>query len=395
MIRMAQCLSRSNRSSLVAILVFSFVGLLPFLPTPAALASTALHNQSSSSPAQSVDAEAELQTGIALTRQGRFTEAIPHFIAAQGRVSDEYAADFNLALCYVATGQPDRAIGLLNSLKDRGKSTAEVNNLLAQAYIGTRQDKEAMSVFQQAVVQTPEDEKLYLFLADACMDRQAYDLGLQILNTGLQHLPHSALLHYQRGVFFTFENLPDSAEEDFRRAEKLAPKTDTFYMAAGQAARLQGNISEAVRITHEGMLAGHQDYILLALFGSAVADSGAMPGEPIFKEAQAALEKSIAEHPAYAGSHLALAKLDLLANRLDDAIAHLKIACQLAPSDPSVYSHLAVAYRRRGDIAAAQRALATLAKLNEAAISKYKTDSPNKAGYVASGRSPRKPSQKQ
>ena len=360
-----------------------------------AFASTALRNQSNPLRAQSVDGEAELQTGIALTRQGQFTEAIPHFIAAQGRVRDEYAADFNLALCYVATGQPERAIGLLNSLKDRGKSAAEVNNLLAQAYIGTGKVKEAMAAFQLAVAQTPEDEKLYLFLADACMDHRSYDLGLQILNTGLQHLPDSARLQYERGVFYSLEDLPDSALQDYRLAEKSAPNGDIFYMAAGQAALLQGNISEAVRITGKGIRAGHRNFILLALFGSAVADSGAEPDEPTFAEAETALEESIAENPNYEGSRLALAKLELLANRLDDAITHLERARQLAPADPAVYSHLAVAYRRKGELAKAREALGTLAKLDATQVAKYKTDSPNKAGYVASGRSTRKPSQKQ
>ena len=50
----------------------------------------------------SASAEQELQTGTELTRQGHFREAIPHFLAAQGRVSNEFAADFNLALCYFA-----------------------------------------------------------------------------------------------------------------------------------------------------------------------------------------------------------------------------------------------------------------------------------------------------
>src|SRR5438105_6468796 len=48
-------------------------------------------------------AEVELETGITLTRSGRFAEAIPHFLAARGHVSSEYAAEFNLALCYVGT----------------------------------------------------------------------------------------------------------------------------------------------------------------------------------------------------------------------------------------------------------------------------------------------------
>lgn len=374
-----------------AITLFASLSIFAGLLLPRGSAANSFRSWANHQASRYLDPETELQTGINLTKQGRFTEAIPHFLGAQGRVRDEFAADFNLALCYVATGQPVPAVKILQSLKEGGNGTGEVNNLLAQAYIGAGQDKEALSVFQQAVAQAPKDEKLYLFLSDACMDHQSYDLGLQILDEGLRHLPDSARLHYERGVFFSLESLPDSALRDYGAASKLAPDTEIAYMAAGQAALLQGNISEAVRITHEGVRAGYQNYILLALFGSAVASSGAEPREPVFAEAQAALEKSIAEHPSYEGSHLALAKLDLQVNRLDDAIEHLEIARKLAPADPSVYSHLGVAYRRKGNLAKAQEVLATLAKLDATQAAKYKTDSPNRAGYVATGHAPRKP----
>src|SRR5262244_3633387 len=58
-------------------------------------------------------AEEELQKGTALTRAGLFAEAIPHLRAAQGRVSNDYAARFNLSLCLVAASQPKQAIPIL------------------------------------------------------------------------------------------------------------------------------------------------------------------------------------------------------------------------------------------------------------------------------------------
>ena len=356
------------------------------------VASTATEIQARGRLNPSSEAEKELQTGIALTQEGRFSEAIPHFLAAQGHVSDEYAENFNLALCYVGTEQFERAIQLLSTLKADGHDTAAVNNLLAQAYIGTGQDKEAFSAFQQAVQQNPDDEKLYMFVAEECMDRQSYDLGLDVLNIGLQHLPKSSRLHYERGVFFSFENEPDPATVDFDLASKLSPGSDIFYMAAGQKALLGGNMPEAVRITREGIKEGHGNYIVLTIFGKAIIQSGVNPGQPEFAEAQAALEKSVAERPSYAGSQAALGELYLMAGRVDDAIMRLEMARKLAPDDTSVYSHLAIAYRRKGDAERAKLMLAALAALNQKQAAKYKSDSPgHKAGYVSSGRAPRRP----
>ena len=356
------------------------------------VASNATEIQARGRAGASSNAERELQTGIALTQEGRFSEAIPHFLAAQGHVSDEYAEDFNLALCYVGTEQFRRAIQALGTLKADGHDTAAVNNLLAQAYIGTGQNKEAFSVFQQAVKQNPDDEKLYMFVAEECMDRQSYDLGLDVLNIGLQHLPNSSRLHYERGVFFSFENQPDPATADFDLASKLSPGSDISYMAAGQKALLEGNMPEAIRIAREGIKEGHDNYLLLTIFGKAVVQSGVSPGQPEFEEARTALEKSVAERPNYAVSQAALGELYLTAGRVEDAIAHLETARKLAPADTSVYSHLAIAYRRKGDAEAAKRMLAALAALNQQQAAKYKSDSPgHKAGYVSSGRRPQQP----
>ncbi|MHB8484363.1 MAG: tetratricopeptide repeat protein [Candidatus Acidiferrales bacterium] len=340
----------------------------------------------------SSQAEKELQTGIALTQEGRFSEAIPHFLAAQGHVSDEYAENVNLALCYVGTGQFTRAIQVLGTLKVEGHDTASVNNLLAQAYIGTGQDKEAFSAFQQAVKQTPRDEKLYMFVAEECLDRQSYRLGLDVLNIGLQHLPNSSRLHYERGVFFSFENEPDPATADFDLASKLSPGSDISYMAEGQKALLDGNMREAVRVAREGIKESRGNYILLTILGKAIIQSGVNPEQPEFREAQTALEKSVAERPNYAVSQAALGELYLMAGRTDDAITRLEAARKLAPDDASVYSHLAIAYRHKGDEQAAKRMLDALAALNQEQAAKYKSDSPgHKAGYVSSGRAPRRP----
>ena len=128
-----------------------------------------------------VDAESELRTGTSFTSQGHFSEAIPHLLAARGNVANEYAAGFNLALCYVATGQASQAIPILNELRASNHDNADVNNLLAQAYVGTAQDGEAFQALQRAVSFTPGNEKLYMFIVDACMDKQNYALGIKVV----------------------------------------------------------------------------------------------------------------------------------------------------------------------------------------------------------------------
>lgn len=317
--------------------------------------------------------ERELETGTTLTHSGHFADAIPHLLAARGHVTNEYAANFNLALCYVATNQANLALPILRDLRDQGHDNADVNNLLAQAYIGESQNQKGFEALQRAVSFTPTNEKLYMFVADACMGKQAYALGMEVVDLGLKSLPNSARLHFERAMFLSLLDEFDNAKNDFEQAQKLAPDSDIAFVAAAQKAMFEGNVPETIRSAREGISKGHDNFMLLTLLGEASLRSGISPGQPEFEQARQALEKAVAERANYPSSQLALGKLYLVENRIHDAIVHLEIARQLDSGNPSVYSSLAAAYRKQGDLQKAHDALATLAKLNAAQAEKIRS----------------------
>lgn len=309
------------------------------------------------------NAESELQIGTQLTRAGHFQEAIQHLLAAQGGVSNQYAAEFNLALCYVATRQGTHAIPILTELR-RTHESAQVENLLAQAYVGIGNSKAAFDAVKRAVALTPENEKLYAFVADACTESQNYDLGLDVVDLGLQHLPNSAGLHYQRAMFLSSLDEFDAAKPDFALAKKLGSGNDIGYLAAAQENLLAGKIEEAIRVAREGISTGHKDYRLLTILGEGLLRSGITPDQPQFGEAESAMNKAVVLRPNYSDAQLALGKLDLISHHFDEAISHLEQARALDRQNPAIYSHLAAAYRERGDAQKAQEMLAMLAQLN-------------------------------
>jgi tetratricopeptide (TPR) repeat protein len=333
------------------------------------------------------NAEAELQKGTALTRQGAFVEAIPHLLASRGRLANNYAANFNLALCYVATGQSQRAIPVLTDLRASRHDNLEVNNLLAQAYVGDSQDQKALEATRRAAALSPANEKLYMFVADACMAKQNYTLGLQIIDIGLNHVPNSPRLHFERAMFLSSLDQFDNAKNDFALARTLAPDSDIAFLAAAQEVFFEGNIAEAVRAARDGIKKGHESFMLLTLLGEALLRSGIAPGQAEFEEAREALVKAVSERPNYPSSQLGLGKLYLVGGQVADAIAHLEIARQLDPSNTAIYSNLAAAYRKQGKLVKAQDTLATLAKLNQAQAEKIR-DAPGdrKASYARTPR---------
>jgi tetratricopeptide (TPR) repeat protein len=353
--------------------------------TQTKLSTSMSSSQSDEAPASFAagsQAEQELQRGTALTSEGHFAEALPHLLAARGRVANEYAATFNLALCYVGISEYAKAIPILADLRRAGHDSADVNNLLAQSYVGDGQQQKAFEALEKAASFTPANEKLYMFVADACMAKQNYALGLRVVNLGLKNLQNSARLHYERAMFLSLLDQFDNAKTDFDLAQKLAPDSDFGFDAGAQQAMLSGDVTGAVRIARAGISKGYQDFMLLALLGEALLRSGTAPGQPEFEDARQVLENSIQLRPNYPSSQLALGKLYLLEGRTTDAIVHLEIARNLSLNNPAVYSQLATAYRKIGDLPKAQDALATLAKLNQEQAEKIRTaPGDRRAGY--------------
>ena len=180
-----------RRSVLPAIILSSFLCLGQSPSQAHSLSGTDRQNQPTSENIPSRSNEAaqagdELQRGTALTRQGRFKEAIPHLLAARGGAINAYALEFNLSLCYVGIDEYDKAIPILEELRRRGHETANVDNLLAQAYVGKGQRSEALTALERAAAISPQDEKLFAFVADACADNQEFELGLKVVELGLR-----------------------------------------------------------------------------------------------------------------------------------------------------------------------------------------------------------------
>src|SRR5580704_7470146 len=227
-----------------------------------------LKNKSTS--ANDAESERELQTGTELTRRGQFTEALPHLLAARGKVSNEYAAGFNLALCYVGTRDYKHAIEILSDLARGGHDGADVENLLAQAYIGNGEATEAFAALERASAITPQNEKLYVFVADACADRQDFGLGLRVVELGLRRVPHSPRLHYERAMLLSQLDQFDRAKADFELAARLGQATEIGYLAAAQEALLGGDIANTIKFAREGIRRGSGNPTLLIVLGEAL-----------------------------------------------------------------------------------------------------------------------------
>jgi len=327
-------------------------------------------------------AEKDLQSGIVLTRRGEFRQAIPLFLSARGRVAEAFALEFNLALCYVGTRQFPQAIRILSEARG-GQHTADVKNLLAQALVGDHQQEAALKALQQAAEISPKNERLYVLVSQACLDEGFYNLGLRVLDVGMQNLPDSARLHFQRGLFHIQLDEGEVANREFQLAQRLAPNSDIAYIAAAEQAFQSGQVQDVIRIGREGIRAGCNHYLLLTMLGEALLRAGATPATPAeFLEAQQVLEKAAADRPGYSSARIGLGRIYLALDRVPDAVFQLEAGRQLDPRNRAVYPPLATAYRRAGQADKAREALAALAELNRQEAARIGSADGGHAGYT-------------
>jgi cellulose synthase operon protein C len=326
-------------------------------------------------------ANPDLREGIALTSQGRFDEAIPHFLTAQANGVKSFALQFNLALCYVGTRQFQDAIRTLSAIP-AGANSAEVKNLLAQAYVGDRNAGAAWKAFQEAASLAPDRERLYVLVSQACLDEGLTDMGMRVVETGLKNLPGSARIHFQRGIFDSQNDDSEAARKEFADVRRLAPVSDIAFIAEAEQALIEGRMADVIRSARAGIHAGYSHYLLLTLLGEALLRTGAAPSTPEFTEAQGALEQAAAQRPAYSSSHVGLGRIYLALGRNADAVAQLETARRLDPRNKAVYPPLAAAYQRSSMPGQAKAALSALADLNREDAARIGAADGGHSGYV-------------
>jgi Flp pilus assembly protein TadD len=210
----------------------------------------------------------------------------------------------------------------------------------------------------------PSEEQHYLDLALICLDHENFDLGVEIVDVGLQYKPAAARLHLYRGVLLVMKGLVEQAEQEFEKARALGPDGPVPYVALAMAWMQSGNASKAVDMLRKRMKTGSREAIMPYMFGVALMRTGVDPTDDAATEAIRAFENAIKLDPQLSGPRAELGKLLLRRGETQRAIEHLDRAASLDPENAAPAYLLAQAYRRMGDTVRAQELLSRVSKLN-------------------------------
>ena len=309
------------------------------------------------------DADTRFEAGVELGRAGAYREAASFFGSARNGYRDPQVAGYNQTLMLVEAGDHGTAIEVAEDLVRRELAGADLYNLASRAYLAAGRIQEAYDALRTATRLEPSNVQHYVELALICVDHENYELGIEIVDIGLQYQPESAALHLHRGVLLVLKGMVKEAEPAFERARALTPRSAAPPVALAMAWMQTGRTDRAVELLRREA-EGSRDAALPYMFGIALVRSGVDPSDAGGTEAMRAFEAAVRLDGQMAGARAELGKILLKRGDVDGAIAQLERAMALDADDVAAAYSLAQAYRRSGRVDQAQAMLSRVSALN-------------------------------
>jgi tetratricopeptide (TPR) repeat protein len=286
--------------------------------------------------------------GACLVRLKDIEKAIVVFGRALAQSQDDASARYRLASVQMIGQHPKDAVETLQPLLRENTSDVDVLELAAMAYEAAANTPEAVRILRQAIVSNPHDVNLYLDFANVSLDHQSYQVGVDMVSTGLQAEPKAAALYVARGILYVQLAQYDEAEADFAKADALDPRRSIGSAAAGLAAVQKNDPDGALATVRSKLAKTPNDAFLLYLQADILAQRGPDPGTAEFREATESAKRSIALRPSLAAAHDVLAKLYMQQGQNEAAIEQSRKALASDPKDQSAIYHLIQALRKSG-----------------------------------------------
>ncbi len=320
--------------------------------------------------------EAQYAFGACLMKLKRPQDAVPVFQRLTAAHPDRHDARYALALSLLDTGRMREAIDALQPLSD-----PTALELASAAYETLGDTPKAVELLREAIVRDPGNVKLYLDFASLSFAHQSFQVGIDMIDVGLQRAPDSAPLYLARGVLHVQLAEFDRADADFDRAERLDPKQALGGVVRGLSQIQQNNLDQALVTVRAQVKNRPKDEFPYYVLAELLSRQGAQPGSAEFEEALHAALEAVRLKPDFTLARDVLSRLYQQAGETDRSIEQCRLALRDDPSDEAaLYRLIRELQSRRGKEDAAEvpallkrfAALRDQARRREAEEGKYR-----------------------
>src|SRR5208282_355069 len=146
-------------------------------------------------------------------------KAIPVFEQLAALLPQRTYPKYDLAVLLVETKQNDAALKVLEPLLAAEQSDPDLLSLASEAYEAAGDTPKAVSLLRQAIVLSPDNASYYNAFAVLCLDHESFQVGIDMINAGMQLISGDPSLYISRGLLYAQLAQYDEAEADFKTAE--------------------------------------------------------------------------------------------------------------------------------------------------------------------------------
>jgi len=305
------------------------------------------------------------EQGSCLVKLKQLDKAVAVFQAAIEVDSTDSRTRYRLAAVQSMAGHPKDAIETLAPLLQTNNPEPGVLQLAASAYEATGDTPNAVRLLHQAIVNDPRNTDLYLDFANISIDHQSFQVGVDMINSGLKLQPQAAPLYVARGILYVQLAHYDEAEADFEKANILDPAGSLGSVAQGLEAVQSNDPDRALATVRAKLVKKPDDPYLLYLQADVLAQKGVDLDTPEFAAALRSAKRAVALQPSLAAARDVLAKLYLQSGQNQLAVEQCRKALISDPKDQTAMYHLIQGLRKTGATNEIPDLLKHLAELRE------------------------------
>jgi tetratricopeptide (TPR) repeat protein len=311
----------------------------------------------------------QLYLGLAAHDRGQHAEAHRRFAAAGDLALNNPDVLPQVVESYLAAKDNSvlaRAASVLTKAQDVELSlrTAAVLDRYGAA-------EAAYNTYREALTIAPAHEMLYIAFASFASAHQNNQYGIEILDRGLKHHANSAPLRFHRGLLIALQGDREAAAKEFRKAADADPRWTPPALAAGVLELEDGRPGDAAA-TFARVVRDHPtDQHALYLRALALSRTG---DESTRAEQVKLLERAVQLNSRDARALALLGQSYLAAGRSTEAIARLKKSVAADAENPIAHYHLALALRKAGQTAEADRHMARFKAIRAASGEKQNSE---------------------
>ena len=215
---------------------------------------------------------------LALQRQGKPEEAIPHYLAVLRLKPGYETAHYNIGHAFRRQGKLDDAVKHYREEIRVNPNFEKTYYDLGNVLLEQKQTDEAIGYYLKALSIKPDDELAHYNLGIALKRQGRTDKAITHFMQAVRIKPDFERAHYQLGICLGILGKTDEAIEQYRQALRINPLSDKTHSRLGIAFQKQGRLDKAIEQYFEALRLNPNDARTYNNLGIALMQKGNIQG---------------------------------------------------------------------------------------------------------------------